>query len=81
MAGHDWKRVSLPEDFLDNVRNLLRFRWLPANPHASELKVWQCGRCGGLIAGHLQMKLRDARRMAKIPFDFDLQTVQSVHSL
>ena len=80
MKGHDWKRVTFPADYLGDVGNLLKFKWLPSNPDLSTCRIWKCQRCGELIAAHGLMKLRDARRMAKIPFDCDLQMVQAVHA-
>lgn len=79
MRGHEWKRVTLPEGFLGSVTNMLKFRWLPPNPDLSKCKVWQCGRCGRLIAAHGMMSQSDARRRAKVPFDCDLQVVHEVH--
>ncbi len=80
MPAHDWKRTVLPDDFLGNVTDLLKFSWLPVNPVISRLKVWRCGRCGALVAASGLMSQSDARRRAKIPFDCHLQMVRSVHS-
>lgn len=79
MAGHDWKRVTLPEGFLGSVTDMLKFRWLPPNPDLSKCKVWQCQACGRLIAAHGLMSLSDARRRAKVETDCTVEIVKSVH--
>ena len=79
MAGHDWKKVILPDDFLGNVTDMLKFRWLPTNPQLSNYKIWECGRCGGLIVAVGSMSQSDARRKAGVPFDCHLQIVRMIH--
>lgn len=72
MSGHDWKRVSFQGELQAFSRAL-------QGVDTSTPRVWHCAKCGSIIRAEGGMKLRDARRRARIPFDCDQQIVDSVH--
>jgi hypothetical protein len=74
MAGHDWKRVSFRGDLQPFVKVMLKH-----DSDTSKIRGWHCPKCGSVVVAEGGMKLRDARRRARIPFDCHLQIVKSVH--
>lgn len=76
MSGHDWKKVSFQGELKPFVKAFLKH-----DSDLSKLRAWHCAKCGSVVMAQGGMKLKDARRRARVSFNCDEMIVDAVHDL